>query len=94
MPDYLERRLRAQAEKEGIKDIDHYVYGAMNNRGLMHGNKETAKGKAVERKHAADQAKGKAAKGKAAGQHPHKNLGPYLHPPKRKGGRKPAPGGY
>lgn len=53
MPKFLERALRksaAAAGKEG-KAADRYVYGAMNNMGAMHGNQETAKGRAMERKH-------------------------------------------
>ena len=36
---------------------DHYVYGALNNQGLMRGSKLTEKGKAAEAKHAAHQKK-------------------------------------
>lgn len=49
MPDFLERRLRANVPR-GV-NADRYVYGAMNNMGAMRGNKETAKGKAMQRKH-------------------------------------------
>ena len=35
------------AKKKAAK----YVYGAMNNMGAMKGNKETAKGKAMQKKH-------------------------------------------
>ena len=53
MPAFLEARLRAEAAKKGLKGrhADAYVYGAMNNSGAMHGSKETAKGKAMEKKH-------------------------------------------
>lgn len=50
------------------------VYGTMNKIGAMRGNKETAKGRAMEAKHDA----------KAASPHPHRNLGKYLHPKKAK----------
>lgn len=55
MPVFLENRLKAQARKKGFKGrrAAKYVYGAMNNMGAMKGNKETAKGRAMERKHAA-----------------------------------------
>ncbi len=43
-------------------------YKVMNSIGSMHGNKETPKGRAMEAKHAS--------------QHPHTNLGKYLHPKK------------
>lgn len=71
MPNFLEKRLKAEAHKQGMtgREADRYTYGAMNNLGAMHGNQETPKGKAMERKHAQD--------------HPHKNLGKYLH--KKKG---------
>jgi len=55
MPAFLEAKLRQSAEKKGFsgKREDRYVYGAMNNAGAMRGNKETAKGKRMERKHQA-----------------------------------------
>jgi hypothetical protein len=61
MPAFLEQRLEAGAAKAGKsgRAADRYVYGAMNNMGAMHGNKETAKGKAMEAKHTRDQAKKK-----------------------------------
>jgi hypothetical protein len=73
MPRFLEDRLKAQATKEGLagKSLAHYVYGSLNNQGLMSGNKETAKGKALDRKHAADMT------------HPARNLGSHLKPRKR-----------
>ncbi len=53
MPKFLEERLEAGARKKGYtgKDADRYVYGAMNNMGAMHGSKETAKGRRMQRKH-------------------------------------------
>jgi len=56
MPKFLEAKLRAEAGKRGFKgnEADHYVYGALNNMGAMHGSKETPKGAAMDRKHAAD----------------------------------------
>lgn len=52
MPEFLEKAL-SKSVPEGV-DRDRYVYGAMNNMGAMHGNKETAKGREMERKHKAD----------------------------------------
>lgn len=54
MPDFLERKLRANVPS-GV-DPDRYVYGAMNNMGAMRGNKETAKGKRIQKKHDEKQA--------------------------------------
>lgn len=57
MPKFLETRLRKEARAKGLKGerADRYVFGAMNNRGLMRGNQETAKGAALERKHDRDE---------------------------------------
>ncbi len=52
MPKFLENKLRAHVPS-GV-DPDHYVYGAMNNMGAMHGSKETAKGRDMEAKHQRD----------------------------------------
>ena len=49
MPAFLEAKLRKNVPK-GV-DADRYVYGAMNNMGAMKGNKVTAKGRRMERKH-------------------------------------------
>ena len=56
MPQFLENRLRAEARKRGYtgKRAERYTFGAMNNIGAMRGNKETAKGKRMERKHKRD----------------------------------------
>lgn len=53
MPVFLEAKLRKSAEAAGKsgKAADRYVYGAMNNLGAMRGNKETAKGKRMQKKH-------------------------------------------
>lgn len=51
MPQFLESKLRANVPR-GV-DPDRYVYGAMNNMGAMKGNKETAKGKRMQKKHEA-----------------------------------------
>ena len=61
MPNFLESKLQTEASKKGFsgRREDRYVYGAMNNMGAMHGNKITAKGKQMDRKHAADVRKGK-----------------------------------
>jgi hypothetical protein len=62
MPKFLEDRLKAEASKKGFtgKRAARYVFGAMNNMGAMRGSQETAKGAAMERKHAADVKAGKA----------------------------------
>lgn len=56
MPDFLEKRLRAEAADKGFtgRHADAYVYGALNNMGAMRGSKETAKGKRMEAKHVAE----------------------------------------
>jgi hypothetical protein len=56
MPQFLEQELMRGAAKHGLagKDRDRYVFGAMNKKGYMRGNRETPKGKALERKHLAD----------------------------------------
>lgn len=69
MPKFLENKLKA--EYPGNPSA---VYGTLNKLGYMHGNQETAAGKAAEAKHARDM---------KAGKHPHRNLGKYLHKPKR-----------
>lgn len=46
MPVFLERVLRKQ-----YGNNPHAIYGTMNKIGAMRGNKETAKGKAMQRKH-------------------------------------------
>ena len=53
MPVFLEKALQAAAAAKGKKgkEADRYVYGTMNNMGAMRGNKETAKGAAMQRKH-------------------------------------------
>jgi len=47
MPAFLERKLKAQYGADS--DIPYKI---MNKMGVMHGNKETAKGRAMARKHA------------------------------------------
>lgn len=51
MPARLRRELARAAATKGLRGerADSYVYGTLNNLGLMHGNKETAKGKAFDR---------------------------------------------
>lgn len=53
MPKFLENKLKSEAAKKGMtgRKEAQYVYGAMNDMGAMHGNKETPKGAAMERKH-------------------------------------------
>ena len=52
MPKFLEDKLRSE-----YGDNPSAIYGTMNNIGAMHGNKETSKGRAMERKHKADKIK-------------------------------------
>jgi hypothetical protein len=53
MPRFIEDKLKSEASKKGFtgKRAARYIYGAMNNMGAMKGNKETAKGKAMQKKH-------------------------------------------
>ena len=46
MPKFLEEKL-----KKEYGDNNHAIYGTMNKIGAMKGNKETAKGRAMEKKH-------------------------------------------
>lgn len=46
MPEFLEKKLKAQ-----YPNNPHAVFGTMNKIGAMRGNKVTAKGLAMERKH-------------------------------------------
>lgn len=58
MPKFIEEKL-----KKEYGNNKHAIYGTMNKLGVMHGNKETAKGRAEEKKH---EAKSKALKRKHA----------------------------
>lgn len=49
MPAFLEHKLKAE-----YGDNPHAIYGTMNSIGAMHGNKITAKGRAMEKKHSRD----------------------------------------
>lgn len=53
MPARLEQKLKKEAASKGYSGerAKHYVFGTMNVMGMMHGNKETAKGRAYDRKH-------------------------------------------
>ena len=51
MPKFLEEQLRKE-----YGNNPHAIYGTMNKIGAMKGNKETAKGRAMEKKHLSDQA--------------------------------------
>lgn len=46
MPKFLERKLLSEYGSNA-----HAVYGTLNKLGMMHGSKETAKGKAAQKKH-------------------------------------------
>lgn len=48
MPQFLEKKL-----KKEYGDNPHAIYGTLNKIGAMKGNKETAKGKEMEKKHEA-----------------------------------------
>lgn len=80
MPDFLEKKLKAEAAAKGFTGhhADRYVYGGMNNLGVMRGNQETAKGRRMDAKHARD-----VKAGTGQGMHPGKNLGKFLHPKKK-----------
>ena len=52
MPKFLEDKLSAE-----YGNNPHAIYGTMNAIGAMRGNKETAKGRAMEQKHLSDQRK-------------------------------------
>lgn len=56
MPAFLEADLEKSGKKKGFhgERLKHYIFGAMNNIGAMHGSAETAKGRAMEAKHKAD----------------------------------------
>ena len=66
MPKKLEAKLKAE-----YPGNDHVVYGTLNALGLMHGNQETAKGRAMDAK-----AEKKPRRARPS------NLGNYLHPRK------------
>ena len=68
MPTFLEQKLKAEYGAHSA-----VPYKVMNSIGAMRGNKETPKGAAMQIKH--DR--------KIASQHPHKNLGKYLHASKK-----------
>ena len=55
MPKFLERKLASEASKKGFtgRRAARYIYGAMNNMGAMRGNKITAKGERMQKKHEA-----------------------------------------
>jgi len=54
MPKFLEDKLKAE-----YGDNKHAIFGTLNRIGAMRGNKETALGKQMEKKHAAKMAKSK-----------------------------------
>lgn len=63
MPKFLESALRHTGRtKHGFsgKRLDEYVYGAMQNLGVIRGNKETAKGRRMDAKHRRDVKAGRA----------------------------------
>ncbi len=60
MPRFLEDKLRAE-----YGDNPHAIYGTMNKIGAMKGNKETAKGVQMDKKHMRDTILGKIRKASA-----------------------------
>ena len=60
----MEKKLASEADKKGLsgKKKDQYVWGTMNNIGAVHGNKISARGRAMEKKHEAKMAGRSAAK--------------------------------
>ena len=52
MPKFLEDKLKSE-----YGDNPRAIYGTMNAIGAMHGNKETPKGRQMEKKHKADKVK-------------------------------------
>lgn len=56
MPEFLEKKLKREYGND-----EHAIYGTLNKIGAMQGNKETAKGRKMEKKH---EAKSKAIKSK------------------------------
>jgi hypothetical protein len=54
MPEFLKRRLAAQAAQKGYRGAraDRYTYGTLNAIRAMHGSQTTAKGRAMAAKHA------------------------------------------
>ncbi len=58
MPKFLEEKLKKEyGNNPGV------IYGTMNKIGAMKGNKETAKGRAMEKKHVKDKALSRAKNG-------------------------------
>jgi hypothetical protein len=78
VPKFLEDKLRAE-----YGNNPRAIYGTMNNIGAMHGNKETPKGARMQAKHDAKVGSARKAPAAVAG-HPHRNLGAYLHPAKKR----------
>ena len=64
MPKFLENVLQKAAAAKGLKGdaADKYTFGALNNMGAMAGNKETLRGKAMQKKHEAKLSAAQAAK--------------------------------
>jgi hypothetical protein len=69
---FLEQKLKAE-----YPNNPSAVNGTLNSIGAMKGNKETPKGHSMEAKHNRD-----VSASKSSMNHPHKNLGAYLHPKK------------
>jgi len=59
MPKAIEAKIRQEYAAKGKsgKALDRVVYGTMNSKGFMHGNKETAKGAKAESKYVKDHGK-------------------------------------
>lgn len=66
MPEFLERKLRAE-----YGDNPRAIYGTLNRLGALKGNRETPKGRAMQRKHDRDVAR--------KGRHPRGRLRALMH---------------
>lgn len=51
MPRFIEEKLEKEYADKPKEEREHAIYGTLNKIGAMKGNKETAKGKAMEKKH-------------------------------------------
>lgn len=49
MPKKIEEKLEREYKGLPKKERDHAVYGTMNKMGMMKGNKETCRGKAIDK---------------------------------------------
>ena len=68
MPNALIDKMKSGYAGKGLskQDVNHRVYGALNNMGAMHGSKETKKGARMEDKYVRDHGVKRSAKDAAA----------------------------